>query len=110
MYEQWCATEGINLLPVAVDNLGGWQPFALVTIKKLGRQLARKAGREDEKVVRPLRQRLSVRLVRDNVAMLCSRTLTYVHHVWWMMVLTRPDCYYCSKTFLNFYKTVFLER
>ena len=76
-YEQRCAGEGIHFLPVAVDTLGGWHPSALATIKKLGGQLARNVGREDGEVVRHLRQRLSVLLVRDNLAMLCARTPSY---------------------------------
>ena len=54
---------------MTVDTLGGWHPSALAAIKKLGCQLARNDRREDNKVVRILRQRLAVLLVRDNVAM-----------------------------------------
>ena len=43
---------------------------------KLGRQLARQLGKEEEEVTRQLRQRLSVLLTRDNVAMLGSRAPT----------------------------------
>ena len=76
-YEQQCAAEGIHFLPVVVDTFRGWHPSALATLKKLGHQLARNVGREDVKVVRHLRQRLSILLVRDNVALLCARTPTY---------------------------------
>ena len=75
-YEQWCAAEGIHFLPVAVNTLGGWPPSALATIRKLGCQLARNVGREYSEVVRYLRQRLSVLLMRDNMAMMCARTPT----------------------------------
>ena len=76
-YKEMCAAEGITFLPLAVDTLGGWHPAALDTINRLGRQLARNVGREDQEVVRHLRQRLAVLMVRDNVAMLCARTPTY---------------------------------
>ena len=76
-YEERCAAEGITFLPLAVDTLGGWHPAALDTINRLGRQVARNVGREDQEVVRHLRQRLAVLMVRDNVAMLCARTPTY---------------------------------
>ena len=60
-----------------MDTLGGWHPAALDSIRMLGRQVARNVGKEDQEVVRHLRQRLAILLVRDNVAMLCSRTHTY---------------------------------
>ena len=59
---------------MAVDTFGGWHPAALQTLSKLGRQLARVAGREENETVRHLRQRLAVVLVRDNMNMLLSRT------------------------------------
>ena len=43
---------------------------------KPGRQLARQLGKEEEEVTRQLRQRLSVILTRDNLAMLGSRVPT----------------------------------
>ena len=76
-YEERCGAEGITFLPLAVDTLGGWHPTALETITRLGRQLARNVGKEDQEVVRHLRQRLAVLLVRDNVALLGARTPTY---------------------------------
>ena len=76
-YEERCAAEGITFLPLAVNTLGGWHPAALDTTNRLGRQVARNVGREDQEVVRHLRQRLAVLLVRDNVAMLYARTPTY---------------------------------
>ena len=56
-YEERYDAEGITLLPMDVD------PAALDTINRLGRQLARNIGREDQKVVRHLRQRLAVLMV-----------------------------------------------
>ena len=46
-------------------------------LSRLGRQLARNVGKEDEDCIRHLRQRLAVPLVRDNVALLCARTPTF---------------------------------
>ena len=60
-----------------MDTLGGFHREGLKTVTKLGRQLARAAGREEGEVVRRLRQRLGVLLVRDNVAMLNSRSPTF---------------------------------
>ena len=61
---------------MAVDTFGGWHEAALDVIAKLGRQLARQTGKEEEDLTRQLRQRLSVLLTRDNMAMLGSRTPT----------------------------------
>ena len=72
-YNDRCAAEGITFIPLAVDSFGGWHGAALDVFSKLGRQLARQLGKEEEEVTRQLRQRLSVILTRDNVAMLGSR-------------------------------------
>ena len=58
--------------PLIVDTFGGWNGAALDVLSKLGRQV----GKEEEEMVRHLRQRLSVILTRDNVAMLGSRAPT----------------------------------
>ena len=47
--------------------------MALKTLAKLGRQLARVVGRDENDTVRHLRQRMSVVLVRDNMQMLMSQ-------------------------------------
>ena len=76
-YWDRCEAEGIAFLPVAVDTLGGYHKEGLATLTKLGRQLARGVGKEEAGVVWHLRQRVGVLLIRDNVAMLSSRTPTY---------------------------------
>ena len=60
-------------------TFGGWHGAALDTLSKLGRQVARQVGKEEEEMIRHLRQRLSVILTRDNVAMLGSRSPTVCH-------------------------------
>ena len=65
-------------VPLAVDTLGGWHPSSLAILSRLGLQVASFTGREGHKVFRHLRQRLAVLLVRDNVAMLCARTISLV--------------------------------
>ena len=50
--------EAICFIPLAVDTFGGWHGAALDVIVKLGRQLARQLGKEEEEVTRQLRQRL----------------------------------------------------
>ena len=46
--------------------------MGLKTITRLGRQLARNLGKDEDEVVRHLRQRLGVLIVRDNAAMMAS--------------------------------------
>ena len=72
-----CEAEGIAFFPLAVDTYGGWHEAGLKTLTKLGRQLARATGRDEGDTVRHLRQRVAVLLVRDNMAMLASRTPTF---------------------------------
>ena len=56
---------------------GGWHKVGLATIIKLGRQLARNLGKDEDEVVRHLRQRLGVLIVRDNATMMASRHPTF---------------------------------
>ena len=69
-YEERCAAEGITSLPLAVDTLGVRHSSALDTINRLGRQLVGNMEKEDQEVVRQLRQRLAGLMVRGNVAMI----------------------------------------
>jgi hypothetical protein len=73
-YGDRCAAENLDFIPLAVDSFGGWHEVALATLTKLGRQLARVVGKPEEEQVRHTRQRLAVLLVRDNMAMLLSRS------------------------------------
>ena len=59
----------------SLDTFGGWHGAALDVLQKLGRQVARQVGKEEEDGVRQLRQRVSVLLTRDNADMLGSRSL-----------------------------------
>ena len=63
-------------IPLVVDTFGGWHKDSLEVITKLGRQVSRQTGKEDE-IVRQLRQRVAILLVRDNVNMFDSRTPSY---------------------------------
>ena len=65
-YEARCSAEAITFLPLAVDTFGGWHKVGLKTITRLGRQLARNLGKDEDEVVRHLRQRLGVLIVRHN--------------------------------------------
>ena len=72
-YQKRCSKEGLKFVAMAVDTFGGWHPAALQILSKLGRQLGRVTGREEEETVRHLHQRLGVVLVRDNMNMMLSR-------------------------------------
>ena len=49
----------------------------LMSKTKLGRQLARNLGKDEDEVVRHLRQRLGVLIARDNAMMMSSRHPTF---------------------------------
>ena len=79
-YIDRCEEEGIVFFPLVVDTSGGWHKDSLEVITKLGRQVSRQTGKEEEEIVRQLRQlrqRVAVLLVRYNVNMFDSRTPTY---------------------------------
>ena len=76
-YEERCDAEAISFLPLAVDTFGGWHKVGLKTITRLGRQLARNLGKDEDGVARHLHQRLGVLIVRDNAAMMASRHPTF---------------------------------
>ena len=62
---------------LVVDTFGGWHKDSLEVITKLGRQVSRQTGKEEDEIVRQLRQRVAILLVRDNVNMFDSRTPSY---------------------------------
>ena len=73
------SADATTFLPLAVDTFGGWHNVGLKTITRVGtrRQLARNLGKDEDEMVRHLRQRLGVLIVRDNAAMMASRHPTY---------------------------------
>ena len=76
-YSARCEREGLIFILLAVDTFGRWHPKSLEVTTALGRQLARNVGLEGGEAMRHLRQRLGIMLVRDSVAMLCTRTPTF---------------------------------
>ncbi len=76
-YFDKCHEQGIHFVPLVVEALGGWHAQSAAALTKLGRQLARQTGREEEEAVRQLRQRLGVMLMKGNAALILSRTPTF---------------------------------
>ena len=76
-YSERCEAEGFIFVPMIVDTYGGWHKESLEVLTKLGRQVARQTGKEEENTVRQLRQRVAILLIRDNVAMFDSRSPSY---------------------------------
>ena len=74
---KYSEAEGIVFFPLVVDTFGGWHKDSLEVITKLGRQVTRQTGKEEEEIVRQLRQRVAVLQVRDDVNMFDSRNPTY---------------------------------
>ena len=80
-YSERCEAEGFVFIPIILDTFGGWHKESLDALKKLGRQVARQTGKEEEETVRQLRQRVAILLVRDNVTMFDSRSPTFPQSV-----------------------------
>ena len=68
-----CEREGIVFVPLVAETFGGWGPGAITHIRRLGRALAARGGRDEGEVISHLFQKLSVLLQRDNAALLCNR-------------------------------------
>ena len=73
-YFEACRTQGIHFLPLPVSTLGGWHSRAISALTRLGRQLGRQTGREEDLTVRHLFQRLSTLLMKANASLILSRT------------------------------------
>ena len=76
-YGDRCEAEGFMFIPMIVDTFGGWHKESLDVVTKLGRQVGRQTGKEEEDTVRQLRQRVAILLVRDNVSMFDSRSPSF---------------------------------
>ena len=76
-YGDRCEAEGFIFIPMIVDTFGGWHKESLDVVTKLGRQVGRQTGKEEEDTVRQLRQRVAILLVRDNVSMFDSRSPSF---------------------------------
>ena len=73
-YFDACKAQGLHFLPLVVETLGGWHPQAISAFTRLGRQLARQTGREEDQTTRHLFQRLAILLMKGNAALILSRT------------------------------------
>ena len=70
-----CRSQGIFFQPLVVETFGGWDSDALSFLKELGRQDARRWGKDASLEIKFLFQRLSVSLQRGNAALLIDRDL-----------------------------------
>ena len=68
-----CRSQGIFFQPLVVESFGGWDKDALVFLKELARQDARRWGRDSALEIKYFFQRLSVALQRGNAALLIDR-------------------------------------
>ena len=68
-----CRTEGVFFQPLVVESFGGWDKDALGFLKELGRQQARRWGKDAALEIKYFFQRLSVALQRGNAALLIDR-------------------------------------
>ena len=68
-----CQAEGIFFQPLVVETFGGWDRDALAFLKEMGRQDARRWGKDPALEIKYFFQRLSVALQRGNAALLIDR-------------------------------------
>ena len=68
-----CQAEGIAFQPLVVETFGGWDKDALAFLKELGRQDARRWGKDSALEIKYRFQRLSIALQRGNAALLIDR-------------------------------------
>ena len=68
-----CQAQGIFFQPLVVETFGGWDSDALKFLKEIGRQDARRWGKDFAMEIKFLFQRLSVALQRGNAALLIER-------------------------------------
>ena len=76
-YFQDCDREGIQFYLVVVEALGGWHEDAEALITRLARQLASHTGKEVDKQIKHLFQRMGILLMRGNSALIINR-ITYL--------------------------------
>ena len=68
-----CDQQGIALIPMAAESLGGWHKVALEQLRKLGSALARHTGQEEGKTISHLLTRASVLLQKGLSSLLLNR-------------------------------------
>ena len=71
--EEDCRRQGLVFLPLAAQALGGWHEVAIGQIDKLGAALARQTGQEEGEAKGQIWQKLSVRLMKGNAALIPNR-------------------------------------
>ena len=72
-YLEACEREGLSFIPLPVETLGGWHKSAVDQLRKLAKAQARTTGKEEDKSIRHLFQRLGVLLVKGNAALILNR-------------------------------------
>ena len=70
-----CRSQGIFFQPLVVETFGGWDRDALSFLKEIGRQDARRWGKDAALEIKYFFQRLSISLQRGNAALLIERDL-----------------------------------
>ena len=68
-----CQAQGIFFQPLVVESFGGWDSDALKFLKEMGRQDARRWGKDSAMEIKYFFQRLSIALQRGNAALLIER-------------------------------------
>ena len=72
-----CRRQGITLMPVVVESLGGWGEEAVRVVRRLAGALARHTGQEEEEVLRFQFGKIANSLQRGNSTILAARIPGY---------------------------------
>ena len=67
-----CRRQGIVIVPLACESLGGWHEVADAEVRKLGAALAINTGQEEREARWHFFQRLSVSVMKGNAALLIN--------------------------------------
>ena len=72
-----CRRQGITLMPVVVESLGGWGEGAVRVVRRLAGALARHTGQEEKDVLWYQWGNMAISLQCGNAAILGNRIPTY---------------------------------
>ena len=85
-----CDQQGITLIPMAAESLGGWHKVALEQLRKLVSALARHTGQEEGETISHLLTRASVLLQKGLSSLLLNRIPGHPCH-WRHTMMTKTN-------------------
>ena len=71
--EKICRENGVKLIPLVVETLGGWDSEAVSHLREFARRSCSCSGRPPSSVIRHFFQRLAIQLQRANAGLIDCR-------------------------------------